>query len=244
MNTILKLSLAVTFLIINVTNVNSQVFGSKKITGNNNVVTKTVSTSDYDAITVTGSVDVKLVSGNEGSIEVTTDENLHEYLIIESENGTLKIKTKKGFSLRTKKGIHITVPFKDIDDLTLTGSGDIVTKDMIKTTSFEVILTGSWDIILDIDADAIDAKLTGSGDLQLAGNVTDFEVKVTGSGDFRGSSLNSKNTQVYISGSGSAKVNAISSIKARVHGSGDVRYSGNPEISDTKVLGSGSIKSI
>lgn len=244
MNSIIKITLAVAFFIINVTDVNSQIFSNKKITGNNNVVTKTVSTSDYDAINVTGSMDVYLVRGNEGSIEVKTDENLHEYLIIVSENGTLKIKTKKGFSLRTKKGIYITVPFKNIGELTLTGSGDIVTKEMINATDFEVTLTGSGDIILDIEANVIDAKVTGSGDLQLAGNVTDFEVKVTGSGDFKGSSLISKNTQVYISGSGSAKVNATDSIKARVHGSGDVRYSGNPEMSDTKVLGSGSIKSI
>ena len=243
MNTIFKLSLTLIFLLINVGLVNAQIFGNKKITGNNNVVTKTVSTPDYDAISVTGSMDVELVSGNEGNIKVTTDENLHEYLVIESNDGTLKIKTKKNVSLRTKKGIHITVPFKDINDLTLTGSGDIITKNTIKTTGFDVDLTGSGDIILDIEANEIDAKVTGSGDLELAGRVTDFEVKVTGSGDFKGSELTSTNTQVYVSGSGSAKVNASSSIKARVNGSGDVRYSGNPEFSDTKVMGSGTIKS-
>jgi len=243
MNTIFKITLAVTFLIINVSHLNAQVFGNKKITGNNNVVTKTVTTSDYNAINVTGSMDVELVSGNEGNIKVTTDENIHEYLVIESKDGTLKIKTKKNVSLRTKKGIHITVPFEDIDDLILTGSGDIITKSTIKTSGFDVELTGSGDIILDIEANEIDAKVTGSGDLKLAGRVTDFEVKVTGSGDFKGSELSSTNTQVYISGSGSAKVNASSSIKARVNGSGDVRYSGNPEFSDTKVMGSGTIKS-
>jgi hypothetical protein len=243
MKTILKMTLAITFLLMNVSLINAQVFGNKKITGNNNVITKTVTTSDYDAISVTGSMDVELVSGNEGSIEVTTDENLHEYLVIESKDGTLKIKTKKNVSLRTKKGIHITVPFNDISDLTLTGSGDIITKSTIKTSDFDVSLTGSGDIIIDVEADEIDAKVTGSGDLKMAGRVTDFEVKVTGSGDFKGSELTSTNTQVYVSGSGSAKVNASSRIKARVNGSGDVRYSGNPEFSDTKVMGSGTIKS-
>ncbi len=243
MNTTIKLSLAFTFLFINISLVNAQVFGNKKITGNNNIVTKTVNTSEYNAIDVTGSMNVELVSGKEGDIKVTTDENLHEYLVIESKNGTLEITTKKNVSLRTKKGIHVTVPFEDIDDLTLTGSGDIKTKNTIKTSSFDVELTGSGDILLDIEAGEIDAKVTGSGDLILAGSVTDFEVKVTGSGDFKGSELSSTNTQVYVSGSGSAKVNASSSIKARVNGSGDVRYSGNPEYSDTKVMGSGTIKS-
>ena len=243
MNTLLRLTLAIAFMLIHVIPVNAQNYGNKKVTGNNNVITKTVTTSDYDAIDVTGSMDVELVSGKEGSIKVTTDENLHEYIEIESKDGTLKIKTKKNYSLRTKKGIHVTVPFSDINNVNLTGSGDIVTKNTIKTSELDVDLTGSGDMALDVDADQIDAKVTGSGDLKLSGKVKDFEVKVTGSGDFKGSELSSENTQVYVSGSGSAMVNASKSIKARVNGSGDVKYTGNPEFSDTKVMGSGKIKS-
>ena len=71
----------------------------------------------------------------------------------------------------------------------------------------------------------------------------ELEVKVSGSGDFMGSRLKSNNTQAYVSGSGDAEVNASKSIKARVNGSGDIEYSGNPETSDTKVVGSGSISS-
>lgn len=243
MNAIYRIIVVITLLFINVSPMEAQVFGSKKISGNNDVKTRTVTTSDYDAISVTGSMDVELVSGNEGNIKVTTDENLHEYLVIESNDGILKIKTKKNVSLRTKKGIHITVPFNDINELNLKGSGDIKTKNTIKTSGFDVDLTGSGDILLDIEANEINAKVTGSGDLELTGRVTDLEVKVTGSSDFKGSDLTSTNTQVYVSGSGSAKVNASESIKARINGSGDVRYSGNPEFSDNKVMGSGTIKS-
>ena len=188
-------------------------------------------------------MDVELVQGNEGSIQVTTDENLHEYLVIETENGKLNIKTKKNVSLRPKKGIHISVPVSDIDGLILTGSGDITSNSTLNTSGLDVNLIGSGDISLDVKANKVDAKVTGSGDLKLSGSVTDFEIKVTGSGDFKGSELTAKNTQVYVSGSGSAKVNATNSIKARVNGSGDVSYSGNPEFSDTKVMGSGTIKS-
>jgi hypothetical protein len=46
-----------------------------------------------------------------------------------------------------------------------------------------------------------------------------------------------------VSGSGDADVYASNSLKARVNGSGDIDYSGNPNTSDTKVLGSGSISS-
>ena len=94
---------------------------------------------------------------------------------------------------------------------------------------------------LDIDVNRIDAKLTGSGDLKITGTATDLEIKVTGSGDFDGGSLISQNVEAYVSGSGDASVVAKKSIKARVNGSGDLDYSGNPNTSDTKVMGSGAI---
>ena len=48
------------------------------------------------------------------------------------------------------KGIHITVPFEDISEVSLIGSGDIYTEDKIETTAFETELIGSGDIDLAI----------------------------------------------------------------------------------------------
>ena len=240
MKSILKYSLAIGLTILSFNFSQAQ---NKKVKGNGNITTKTHNTSDYDAIKVVGFMDVYLEKGKEGAIVVKTDENIHEYIIIESNNGTLVIKTKKGVSISTKKGVHITVPFKEISELTLTGSGDVLTNDTIKSDSFDVNLTGSGDVILDIEANTIDAKITGSGDMKIKGKTTNLEVKLSGSGDFWGSSLISKNTQVYVSGSGDAKVHASETLKARVSGSGDIQYSGNPKNSDTKVIGSGDIDS-
>jgi len=240
MKSLIKYTLA---LAITLVCFNTSIAQNKKVKGNGNVTTKTHNTSDYNEVKVVGFMDVKLESGTEGSITVTTDENIQEYIIIESKNGTLTIKVKNKVNIQTKKGVHITVPFKDLNKVSLTGSGDVLTSSKINSTSFEVELTGSGDVILDVDATTIDAKITGSGDLKLKGNATDLEVKVTGSGDFSGKSLTSQNTQVYVSGSGDAIVYASKSLKARVNGSGDINYYGNPESTDTKVMGSGDIGS-
>ncbi len=215
----------------------------KKVKGNGNVTTKTHSTSDYHKIDVVGFMDVKLEKGTEGTITVKTDENIHEYLSIDSNNGVLKIKIKNNVNISTKKGLHITVPFKDIDNVSLTGSGDVITDDQIKSDQFEVEVTGSGDMVLDVNANRIDAKVTGSGDIKLIGSATELEIKVTGSGDFDGGSLISQNVEAYVSGSGDARVVAKKSIKARVNGSGEINYSGNPGTSDTKVMGAGDISS-
>ena len=262
MKSILKITLAVLFIVAGTTETHAQ-WGKKKVNGNGDITTKTVNTSDYNEVKVVGSMDVFLESGTEGSIKVTTDANIHEYLKIESSGGTLTIRIEKGVSIRTKKGIHIVVPFQDISEVSLTGSGDLVTRDTIKTANFSAQLTGSGDVelsveansveaklvgsgdvILKIDATRVEADLTGSGDFDLSGSTKEFDVGVHGSGDLEGASLRSDDTTVYVSGSGSATINASNNLKARVSGSGSIRYSGSPQSSDKKVSGSGSIRSI
>ena len=242
MKTMLKIALAAAVVLLGTQEAAAQ-WGNKKVVGNGNVTTKTVKTGDYDGINVVGSMDVHLEKGTEGNITVTTDDNLHEYIEIEVKGGDLVIKTEKNVYLKTKKGIHVTVPFNDISEVSLTGSGDIDTKDAIDTAQLEVNLTGSGDIVLAANAGLIEASVTGSGDVEMSGKTVTLEVGVTGSGDFDGFGLQADDTDAFVSGSGDVKVVANKSLKARVSGSGDIVYKGNPDKSDTKTSGSGDISS-
>ena len=214
----------------------------KKVKGNGNITTKTHTTSDYHKVAVVGSMDVILEKGTEGSIRVTTDENIHEYVTIASNKGVLKIKIKNYVNIKSKKSIHITVPFKSLDNVSLDGSGSVLTNDQIKSDQFEAEIGGSGEMNLDIDVNRVNAKVNGSASLKIIGTATDLEIKVIGSGDFDGGSLISQNVEANVTGSGEALVVAKSSIKARVYGSGDIKYLGNPSTIDNKVLGSGDIE--
>jgi len=216
---------------------------NKRVKGNGNVTTKTTTTEDYNEIEVVDFMYVTLESGTEGTITVSAEDNIHEYVEIESKNGVLKLKIKNNVNISTKYGVRITVPFTDINRVSLTGSGDVDSKTTINATHFNTEITGSGDIKLDVKANSIDAKLTGSGDLILTGNVSELEIKVTGSGDFVAKNLKAENVEAYVSGSGDISVYATKKLKARVHGSGDITYSGNPETTDKKVMGSGDITS-
>ena len=216
-------------------------FAQKKIKGNGKMITKTIVTQEYDAVKVVGFMDVLLESGTEGNITVSTDENLYKYLIIEVNLNKLTIRIKKGIHLITKKGIVIIVPVQEINEVSLVGSGDVISKDVIASQDVSISLIGSGDIDLPVRASQTDVKIVGSGDVKLSGATGNLEVKLSGSGDFNGYSLLSQDTEAYVSGSGDVKVSALKSLKARVNGSGDIAYKGNPEILSTKIIGSGDI---
>lgn len=217
--------------------------GGKKINGNGKMTTTTRSTSDYDAIACAGSFDYVLVAGTEGKITLEGEENLLQYIITEVKDNKLIIKTENHINLRpsNNKAIKITIPFKDIHSVSLAGSGDLWNEDVISSTNLEVALSGSGDVVLNIEASNTVGKVAGSGDLTLKGNTNRLEAKVAGSGDFHGFNLQANHTEVSVAGSGDAEVVSNESLKARVAGSGDIEYRGNPKTEDTKVAGSGSI---
>ncbi len=219
----------------------------KRIKGNGNVVTIERSTGDYDAIGISGWFDVDLVAGKEGEISLKGEENLLEHIITEVKDGKLVIKVEKGMNLRPsswKNGIHITVPVESIDAVSLSGSGDIVGKTTIKTDNFKTSMSGSGDITLAIESDSIEATMSGSGDIMLSGSTSNFEATISGSGDIKAYELEADHVNATVSGSADIKVTANKSLKARVSGSGDIHYKGNPEKVDTKTSGSGDITKV
>ncbi|PWL37571.1 DUF2807 domain-containing protein [Flagellimonas aquimarina] len=216
----------------------------KRVKGNGNIVTIERSVGDYDAVALAGWFDVELVDGNEGEITLKGESNLLEYIKTEVKNGKLIVKVEKGVNLRPsnwKSGIYITVPVETINSVTLSGSGDIVSKTTLKSNNFSTRISGSGDISLDIEAQSVEATLSGSGDINLEGKTTNLDIQVSGSGDIKAYELEAEFATVQVSGSADVKVTANQSINAQVSGSGDISYRGNPEKIKSRSSGSGDI---
>lgn len=221
----------------------AQFWGNKTIKGNGNVTTVTRTTTDYDGVRCAGSMDFKLVEGNEGKIMITGESNLLEYVVTEVKNGSLIVKIEDGKSLKqsNNKTILITIPYEDIESVSLSGSGDVWNDGTIKASSFSTSVAGSGDVVLNINSVHTTANVLGSGDLTLKGKVINLKTSVTGSGDFSGYGLEATNVDASVAGSGDIDVNCSGELKARVAGSGDIEYRGKPTKQDTKIIGSGTI---
>ncbi|MEM1257854.1 MAG: head GIN domain-containing protein [Bacteroidota bacterium] len=221
-------------------------WGGKKIKGNGKVVTIERSVGDYESIASAGWFDVILVDGKEGTITLKGEENLLEYIETEVKNGKLTIKKEKGVNLKSsswKGGIEVTIPIEEISSVSLAGSGDVISKTTIKTDDFRASLAGSGDVQLSVEVSSFDASLSGSGDMEFDGSATNFKVSVAGSGDVDAFGLTANFVEASVAGSADLNVTANQEIRARVSGSGDITYKGNPTKIDSKASGSGDISS-
>lgn len=232
-------------LLSSITISNAQWWGGKGVKGNGDVTTITRNTGDYDGIKCGGFMDFKLVPGEEGKITIKGESNLLEHIVTEVKNGNLVVKVKNGKNLRpsNNKPLIITIPYKDVNRVSLAGSGDLWNEGTIKANELETAVAGSGDLVLNIDTYKVSASVAGSGDLTLKGKTENIKASVAGSGDIHGFKLDSKNVEASVAGSGDIAVNCNGGeLKARVSGSGDIEYRGTPSKEDTKVSGSGSIE--
>ncbi len=217
----------------------------KKVKGDGNVVTIERNTGDYDAIAVSGWFDVEVVAGEEGSVSLKGEKNLLEYIITEVKNGELVVRVERGINLQPsswfKGGILVTIPVEEVSSLSMSGSGDLVGKTVLRSKDLSTSLSGSGDMDIEIEAQNMEVAVSGSGDLTVEGGTEKLRVQISGSGDVHAYGLQANSVEVMVSGSADVEVTAREFLKARVSGSGDVSYRGNPGKIDTKSSGSGNI---
>lgn len=216
---------------------------SKKIKGNGDITISKRTVSNYTKIGVAGSFHVTLSKENLSDITIKADENLLEYIVTEVENGELKIKTKKGFQIRSTKKIEITVPFQKLEEVSLAGSGNIWSEETIDSPNLKLSLAGSGDVNLKVQTKNLNSSIAGSGNIHLNGITNELTCSIAGSGNINAYDLKSDIATLKIAGSGNAKVNASNEIHGSTVGSGNIYYSGNPPIVKVKSAGSGSVKS-
>lgn len=187
------------------------------------------------------SLDVSARLGDRNAVTLSGDDNILPLVETVVEDGSLKLRFKRGASISTNKPLRVTLSFTSLESAALSGSGDLALA-QVNGDAFRLALSGSGDVKLDqAMLKRLTVQLAGSGDVRLMGQADQLSISVAGSGDVHAGNLLAKVVDVAISGSGDVQVHASQKLSAQVAGSGDVVYSGKPAEVSKHVLGSGSV---
>jgi hypothetical protein len=192
---------------------------------------------------------VHLEQGAKQNLEIVAKPSTLDEIVTEVKDGKLIIRfPNKDYFWKTfqpgEVTIYITTP--EINGLGISGSGDIIAEDEIKTKILDLGISGSGNIRLsELSAERVKSAISGSGDIVLAGKTVaqDLSVVLSGSGNFRGQGYSADDVSVKVAGSGNVEVEANKNLYIRLAGSGNVTYKGNPMI-DQSVAGSGKVRSV
>lgn len=193
------------------------------IKGEGPIETEIRSVSDFNEIIADGSIDVTVVKDRDYKVVLTGYGNLIPIFETRVDGDRLKLGYNNRYHNVRNDNLEIVVYTPYVDKMVINGSGDAVISSGFKQ-------------------DKIEGRINGSGNISVNNcDVTTLTADINGSGTFKSTSTEADNVFTYVSGSGDIYVKVNEYLKVRITGSGDVWYSGDPDITDINISGSGDV---
>ena len=191
------------------------------VRGSGVVVSEVRETVEFDRIQLFAVATVEVEVGQEATpLRIEGEDNLIGLVSAQVRDGALQITSSRPYTTNTAVVISVTTPaLKRVEHL---GVGN-----------FEV--TG-------LSGGTFEAFMSGVGNVMASGSVDSLDVLLQGVGNISLLDLASSRTRALLVRVGNVEVNATESLFARVHGVGDITYSGNPVELDIAVNGFGDIR--
>jgi len=210
-----------------------------KVNGSGHVVTQEREAAYFNSVKVSTAIDLILTQGNNESISVEADDNLHEYIITEIKNNTLHIYTEA--NIRDAREMNVYVTMKNIEEISATSAGDVVGKSVINSDALYLSTSSAGDIDLEVNVQKLTCKISSAGDMTLSGKTDELEADLSSAGDLNAFDLTSRIARVSASSSGDANITVMEKLWARASSAGDISFRGDPPEVDGHTSSAGRI---
>ena len=233
--------------------------------GSGNVVEETRPISGVTGVDLATIGNVIIEIGEKESLRIEAEDNLMKYFETDMRGETLKISTNPStVNLRPTKPVYFFLTVKDLERVSISGSGDIQVPDL-ESSQFNVDIGGSGDINMgDLRADRLEINIGGSGDVSTGRVIVpSLRVKINGSGDITLMELKADDLSLNVNGSGNLRIDDgnVGEQDIDINGSGNfqaedlaskvtnINIGGSGDITvwvvdtlDVRIMGSGNVR--
>lgn len=211
-------------------------YSSGCIAGSGNIISENRSVNRFDSIDLRLSGNLYLTQDIHQPLRIEGDDNVLQFLVTDVADKTLIVHSDKCF--RPTKDINIYVSAEKIGKLKSSGSGKIISQSQITVDTLRVEIAGTGSSDLTLNVGKLDTAVSGSGDISLNGEAKVHNSEISGSGNVKAFDLTTEKTDITVSGSGNAQVNALENLEVNILGSGLVYYKGDATVCQN-ISGSG-----
>jgi len=239
MTTLIKI-LVTTILSLVLFSCNFDINFGPGVKGNGNVQLENRTLNEsFNAIKTSQGLDVYLTQGEEESIVIEADENLHNLIKTEVKNNELHIYLEKNVGYAESKKIMVT--FKDLTKITSNSGSDVFSTNTINTENLELNSSSGSDMKLNLNTQNLYCNSSSGSDLKLSGKTEKLIAEASSGSDIKAEDLIAVSSQVKATSGADITVNTAKELTADANSGGDIKYYGNPEIVNKKDSHSGSI---
>jgi hypothetical protein len=211
-----------------------------RVNGNRNVVVKERKLQDnVSGIKVSTGIDVFISQGNENSIVIEADENLHDIIMTDTNNGVLNIYSEKNIWKAKAKKVYVTV--KKIALIKATSGSDVRSKTIIKSNEISIAATSGATINIEIDAQSVTTSTSSGANIKVSGTALNHASNATSGSAIAAYNLKSENVIAKATSGAEINIHAFKKIEAKVSSGGDVTFRGNPTVVLKKATSGGNV---
>jgi hypothetical protein len=229
-----------TILVLLVLGSSACYFGpNETIYGSGNVVTEERNIDDFTGLKVSSGIDVVIRQGNEISLELEADDNLHEVIITEVEGDVLRVYTRKNIRKARSKKVYLV--YEELNSIRISSAGDVEGENVLEADDLDIDLSSAGDLSLEVDAERITCDISSSGDARLSGSTRVLEASLSSAGDLHAYELKAEEVDVRCSSAGDARVYASKEFNMRSSSAGSIYYKGDGRVANSHTSSAGSI---
>ncbi len=222
------------------------IFGFDFVRGSGNLDQRNYDVKDFQAVSLAGIGTLSIEQTGQESLRIEAEDNLFEYLRVEVRGRELYLGVQRGVSLRPTRPIKFMLTVKEIEEISIAGSGDVHTS-ALTSKHLKMGISGSGDIetgVLQVEKD-LALRISGSGRFDLPNiEAAETEMVITGSGKGRVDSLKTGTARLGITGAGDFRLGNVQAetLETRITGSGDVALSGKAKEQELTISSVGKYK--
>jgi len=214
--------------------------GGFVIVGSGDLTTRDFDLSDFTSVVARSGFQLEVVQSSTFSVEVTADDNVMDYIDVDTSGNTLEIKPQWNRSFRSVTlRAKITTP--DLYEITLSGGSQASISGFSSSHHLSVRLSGGSRVTGDITAGDAYFGLSGGSQVSLQGTADDLDVNGSGGSQLELEAFSANNADINLSGGGRATINVNGALDVNLSGGSHVTYIGEPTSIDTNLSGDSTI---
>lgn len=214
-------------------------FGFMGIEPEGEYISKTIDKGPFENVSVSAGMELILTQDSTVSVRVETYENIHEYIIVDLIDNTLKFSTDFGISLHNPN-VKVYVNTNNIKRISGSGGTRLNLTSGWNGESLDIHMSGGSSLFGIVNVKDLSLSMSGGTRSELEGTAENFSLNASGGSSCRNFGLATVNCDLSMSGGTSAHVKVSGHLKADGSGGSSVRYIGTPVV-NTKLSGGASV---
>lgn len=212
------------------------------INGSGNQVSETRDLGAFSYVETSGSIKVILKQGSLSGLRILADDNILKEIKTIVRGNRLIIDLDGNFCSAGPITIYVTS--KEFEGVSGSGAVELLSDGKLNVKDFELDLSGSSKVVLEMSAANVKTSLSGASEIYLKGQAGSHELDLSGSSSVDALDFVVGRYRIESSGSSNSHINVLNELDISSSGSSDVEYRGNPSKIKNDESGASSLKKV